>query len=97
MTVPGTPMIFSGRPEQPPTVIGDDAWIGVGAVVMQGRSIGRGAVIGANAVVTKDVPAYEVWVGIPARKVGERFPDPADRRRHDAMLDGPLVVPNWTH
>lgn len=97
MTVPGTPMIFSGRPEQPPTVIGDDAWIGVGAVVMQGRTVGRGAVIGANAVVTKDVPPYEIWVGIPARKVGERFPDPAERRRHDAMLDGPLVAPNWTH
>ena len=97
MDVPGEPMIFAGRPEQEPTAIGDDAWIGVGAVVMQGRTVGRGAVIGANAVVTKDVPPYEVWVGIPARKVGERFPDPADRRRHDAMLDGALVAPNWTH
>ncbi len=97
MDAAGTPMIFAGRPEQVPTVIGDDAWIGVGAVVMQGRTIGRGAVIGANAVVTKDVPPYEVWVGIPARKVGERFADPAERRHHDAMLDGPTVEPNWTH
>lgn len=95
MDVPGRPMIFAGRPEQRPTAIGDDAWIGVGAVVMQGVTIGRGAVIGANAIVTKDVPPYEIWVGIPARRIGERFSDAEARRRHDAMLDGPLVDPDY--
>jgi acetyltransferase-like isoleucine patch superfamily enzyme len=95
MDVPGRPMIFAGRPEQKPTVIGDDAWIGVGAVVMQGVTIGRGAVIGANAIVTKDVPPYEIWVGIPARRISERFGDAEARRRHDAMLDGPVVDPDY--
>jgi acetyltransferase-like isoleucine patch superfamily enzyme len=93
MDMPGKPMIFAGRPEQEPTTVGEDAWIGAGAVIMQGVTIGRGAVIGANAVVTKDVPAYEIWVGMPARRVGERFSDPEARRRHDAMLDGPVVDP----
>jgi acetyltransferase-like isoleucine patch superfamily enzyme len=93
--VPGTPMIFAGRPEQKATTIGADAWIGVGSVVMQGLSIGRGAVIGANSVVTKDVPAYEIWAGIPARKIRDRFDSADDRRRHDAAIDGPIIPPNF--
>lgn len=85
-TKPGVPIIFSGRPEMKRTVIEADAWIGYGAVIMSGARIGRGAIIAASAVVTKDVPPYEIWGGIPARKIGERFPDPADRLKHDQML-----------
>lgn len=55
-------------------VVEDDVVIGAGAKVMlkcgQTLIIGRGAVIGANAVVLKPVPAGEVWAGVPARKVG---------------------------
>jgi acetyltransferase-like isoleucine patch superfamily enzyme len=47
--------------------IGDDVWIGAGAKVLMNVSIGKGAVIGANAVVTKDVPEYAVVAGVPAR------------------------------
>ena len=93
--VANRPIIFSRRPAPVPTVIGDDVWIGIGAVIMQGISVGRGAVIGANAVVTKDVPPYEIWVGMPAKRIGERFSDPEQRRRHEAMLDGPLVDPDY--
>ncbi len=92
---PGIPCFFSGRPPQVQTVIGADAWIGFGVFIKQGVRIGRGAIIGARAVVTKDVPPYEIWGGVPARKIGERFPSQADRERHDAMLDGPLVEPAW--
>lgn len=53
-------------------IIGDDVWIGYGAQIMAGLKIGNGAVIAAGAVVTKDVPAYEVWGGIPAQKIKER-------------------------
>jgi len=54
-------------------VIGSDVWIGVDAVVLRGVEIGVGAVIAANAVVTKDVPAYAIVGGVPARLLRYRF------------------------
>lgn len=56
-----------------PTVIGNDVWIGVGAVILQGVKVGSGAVVGANAVVTSDVEPYSVVVGNPARIIKWRF------------------------
>ena len=55
-----------------PIVIEDYAWIGVGATILQGVTIGRGAVVCAGAVVTKDVPAYAVVAGVPAKTIGSR-------------------------
>ena len=52
--------------------IGDDCWLGAGAIVVDGVRIGRGSVVGAGAVVTKDVEPYSVVVGVPARKVAVR-------------------------
>ncbi len=54
--------------------IGHDVWIGHAAIVLPGRRIGTGAVIGAGTVVTKDIPAYAVAVGNPARVVRLRYP-----------------------
>lgn len=54
-------------------VIGNDVWIGYEAVIMQGIHIGDGAVIGARAVVTRDVAPYTVVGGIPAKKIKARF------------------------
>lgn len=53
--------------------IGNDVWIGQRAIIMQGIKVGNGAVIGAGAVVTKDVPPYAVVVGVPARIIRYRF------------------------
>jgi phosphonate metabolism protein (transferase hexapeptide repeat family) len=53
--------------------IGHDVWIGHGAIVLPGRNIGTGAVIAAGAIVTKDVPAYTIVAGNPARIVRRRF------------------------
>lgn len=55
--------------------IGNDVWIGADSHIMEGVSIGDGAIIGAGALVTHDVPPYEIWVGVPARKKGVRFPN----------------------
>lgn len=88
MDVPGTPMIFSGRPELARTNIGADAWVGYRSIVMAGVTVGRGAIVAAGAVVTRDVPPYEIHAGVPAKKIGERFESAADRMRHDVMLNG---------
>jgi acetyltransferase-like isoleucine patch superfamily enzyme len=55
-----------------PIAIDDDVWIGAHVVVLQGVSIGRGAVIGAGAVVNKNVEPYTIVAGVPAKKIGER-------------------------
>lgn len=52
-----------------PVHIGDNVWLGDNVVVLPGVSIGNGCIIGANAVVTKDIPAYSVAVGNPAKVV----------------------------
>lgn len=54
-------------------VIEDDVWIGTRVIVLGGVKIGRGAVVGAGAVVTKSIPPYAVAVGIPARVIRYRF------------------------
>lgn len=58
-----------------PVCINDDAWIGAGATVMRGVSIGRGAVVAASAVVTRDVPEFCIVAGNPARKVRDLTPE----------------------
>ena len=56
-------------------VVGNDVWIGYEAVILAGVTIGDGAVIGARAVVTKDVPPYTIVGGVPARPIRKRFSD----------------------
>lgn len=55
------------------TFVGNDVWIGRNAIVLSGVNIGDGAVVGAGAVVTRDVPSYAVVVGNPARIIKHRF------------------------
>ena len=55
------------------TVIGNDVWIGNGATIISGIKIGDGAIIGTNSLVTKDVPAYSIVGGNPAKEIRKRF------------------------
>ena len=52
--------------------IGNDVWLGVGATVLKGGSVGDGSIVAARAVVNKVIPPYEIWGGVPAKKIGER-------------------------
>jgi len=53
-------------------VIGDDVWLGVGTTVLDGARIGKGAIVGAGSVVTREIPAGCIAIGVPARVIGER-------------------------
>ena len=55
------------------TTIGNDVWIGYGATILSGVKIGNGAVVGARAVVTKDIPDYAIAAGNPAKLIRYRF------------------------
>ena len=73
--------IFStGHPAQlddvasAPIVIGDDVWIGFNATILKGVTIGKGAIVGAASVVTKDVEDYTVVAGNPAKPIGSSRP-----------------------
>ncbi|WP_223253171.1 DapH/DapD/GlmU-related protein [Arthrobacter sp. AFG7.2] len=71
--------------------IGRDVWIGASSVILGGIAIGQGSVVGAGSVVTRDIPEYSIVVGNPARVIGRRFENEADRMRHTAILDERLL------
>jgi len=55
------------------TLVGNDVWIGARAIILDGVTVGNGAIIGSNSVVTKDVPPYAVVGGVPAKVIKFRF------------------------
>lgn len=57
------------------TIIGNDVWIGARSLIKAGVKIGHGSVVGMGSVVTKDIPAYEIWAGNPAKFIRKRFDD----------------------
>jgi len=63
-------------PKPPPIVIEDDAWIGARTTILKAVRIGRGAVIGACSVVTRDIPPWSIAAGNPCRVLRERAPLP---------------------
>lgn len=67
------PMMDQGSIEPKPVRIGNDVWIGRRVMIMPGVTIGNGCVIGAGAVVTKDIPDYSVAVGVPAKVIKSRL------------------------
>lgn len=76
---PGVLMIDSGREHWKPTHIGSDCWIGHGAVILNGVSIGDGSVVAAGSVVLGDVPPQVIVAGNPARVIRPRFAEQTTR------------------
>lgn len=66
------PMCQQSNSERKEVIIGDDVWIGTRVIIMPGVKIGNGVIIGAGAVVTKDVPDYAVVGGVPAKIIKYR-------------------------
>ncbi|AUY33282.1 CatB-related O-acetyltransferase [Pseudomonas soli] len=82
---PGVTMRDGGREAWKQTVIGRDVWIGHGAIILNGVTIGDGAIVAAGSVVTRDVENFSVVAGNPARHIKWRF-DQAGQTLHSAML-----------
>jgi acetyltransferase-like isoleucine patch superfamily enzyme len=68
------------------TVIEDDVWLGYGAIVLTGVTVGRGSVVAAGSVVTRDIPPYSIAAGVPAEIVGKRFSDQVTIERHEGAI-----------
>ncbi|EAS65323.1 capsular polysaccharide biosynthesis protein Cap5H [Photobacterium angustum S14] len=58
-----------------PPNISHDVWICAGVTILRGCKIGKGSIVAAGAVVTKDIPEYEIWGGVPAKFIKKRFSD----------------------
>ncbi|WP_256751126.1 DapH/DapD/GlmU-related protein [Mesorhizobium sp. Mes31] len=87
----GVDASFRERRQAQAVTIGHDVWIGHGAVIMPGLHISNGAVVGANAVVTHDVPPYTIVTGVPAGPLRPRFAaDIAARIERLAWWDWPV-------
>ncbi len=66
------PMYQQGFSEEKPVFIGDDVWLGGRVIILPGVTVGKGSILGAGAVVTKDVPEYSVVGGNPAKIIYNR-------------------------
>lgn len=66
-------IVSKNKFEQKRTTIGNDVWIGAGAIIKQGVVIGDGAIVAAGAVVVKDVDPYTIVAGVPAKELKKRF------------------------
>jgi len=84
---PGMSIIFSERPPLKKTTIGHDVWVGSDSIIYTGVNIGDGAIIAAGSVVNKDVPPFQVFGGVPAKFIKNRFKSLDDEAIHRFMLN----------
>jgi chloramphenicol O-acetyltransferase type B len=68
------------------TRVCDDVWIGYGAIILSGVTIGEGAIVAAGSLVTKDVAPYDIVGGHPAKPIGRRFESEAQIEEHQRIL-----------
>ena len=86
-SIPGQYFWDGKRGKDGTCIVEDDVWIGHGATIVGGIQIGKGSIIAAGSVVTKDVPPCEIWAGVPAKKIRDRFRSEKDKEQHLYFLN----------
>nr|CAD6617808.1 antibiotic acetyltransferase [arsenite-oxidising bacterium NT-25] len=82
---PGIATFAAPREHWRRTTIEDNCWIGHGAIILNGITMGQGAIVAAGSVVTRNVAPYSIVAGNPASALGNRF-DEEQQRQHEALL-----------
>ena len=88
----GIPATFSGRPALRRTTIGRDVWVGASSIIIAGVVLGDGCIVAAGSIVTKDVEAFSIVGGSPAKFIRRRFENAEQEQLHEKMLYGPLLA-----
>ena len=81
-STPGKLIWNSRRGENGMTIVEDDVWIGHNVTIVGGIRLSKGSIIAAGSVVNKDVPPCEIWGGVPAKKIRDRFMANSDMEKH---------------
>lgn len=85
--VPGQLIWDGSRGDNGITIIEDDVWIGHRATIVGPVTIGAGSIVAAGSLVTKDIPPCEIWGGVPAKKISDRFNSEEEKQMHMVLLD----------
>ncbi|MDJ0531155.1 MAG: acyltransferase [Xenococcaceae cyanobacterium MO_207.B15] len=94
-TIPDSNIPIRSQPDIPlPVTIGQDVWLGARVTVLGGVTIGDGCIVGAGAVVTKDLPPYSIAVGIPAQVIRQR---PEKISNHILNSDETFTISHYSH
>lgn len=84
-------LIWNGeRGEDGITIVEDDVWIGHSSTIIAGVTIGKGSIIAAGSIVNKDIPTCEIWGGVPAKKIRDRFQTQTEKEKHLLFLNSNL-------
>ena len=84
--IPGETIWAGARGVDEEIFIGNDVWVGTGAIILGGTRVGHGCVIAAGSVVNRDVPDCEIWGGVPAKKISDRFSSSEEKDYHLQQL-----------
>ena len=85
---PGKPMTKTARGEQKTVMIEKDVWVGHGAIIMHGVTLGEGCIVSAGSIVLKDVQPYSIVAGNPAKMIKNRFETINEKIIHSKSING---------
>ncbi|WP_397445428.1 acyltransferase [Polaribacter sp. R77954] len=89
---PGEYIWDGARGEDGLTIVEDDVWIGNGCTILAGVTIGMGSIIAAGSVVSRSIPPCEIWGGVPAKKIKDRFETEEGKIKHIEFLKGENII-----